>query len=298
MNLSRRDLLASSAVIAGTTAVATAATSQDEAEARATGKPGKTPHTKFALNVEMWNMGMGFYDRIERAHELGFPAVEFWPWRGKDLDRIAEIVAETGIEIAQFTAWGFSPGMNNPANHAKFVEQVKASCGAAKKIGARKMTIVAGNNQKGMSQDEMLKAVTDGLKLAAPVCEDENVMMILEPMNGRRDHAGHCLYGSVDATRICREVDSPMCKINWDLYHMQIEEGDLCGRMKDGFDQIGYLQFADHPGRFQPGTGEIHYNRVFREAIALGYTDFVGAECRPRGDYVEAAWDIWRSDQW
>jgi hydroxypyruvate isomerase len=188
--------------------------------------------------------------------------------------------------------------MNNPKNHTKFVEAVKASCAAAKKIGARKMTIVAGNNQKDMSQDEMLKAVTEGLKLAAPICEDANIMMIIEPMNGRRDHPGHCLYGSVDATRICREVDSPMCKINWDLYHMQIEEGDLCGRMKDGIDQIGYLQFADHPGRNQPGTGEIHYNRVFREAIALGYTDFVGAECSPRGDYVEAAWDIWRSDQW
>ena len=97
MTLSRRDLLASSAAIAGTTAVASAAITQDEAEARATGKPGNTPHTKFALNVEMWGMGIGFYDRIYKAHELGFPAVEFWPWHNKDLAHIAEIVAETGI---------------------------------------------------------------------------------------------------------------------------------------------------------------------------------------------------------
>ena len=194
----------------------------------------------------MWSFGLDWYERIRKVHELGFPAVEMWPWRRRDSDKIADIVADTGIEIAQFTAWGFSPGMNNPKNHTKFVEEVKASCAAAKKIGARKMTIVAGNNQKGMNQDEMLKAVTDGLKLAAPICEDNNIMMILEPMNGRRDHPGHCLYGSPDATRICREVDSPMCKINWDLYHMQIEEGDLCGRMKEGLDQTGYLQFADH----------------------------------------------------
>ena len=106
-------------------------------------------------------------------------------------------------------------------------------------------------------------------------------MLILEPMNIRVDHKGHCLYGSPDAVRICREVNSPMVKINWDLYHMQLSEGDLCGRLKDGFDQVGYLQLADHPGRHEPGTGEIHYPRVLRQAYELGYRGYVGLECNP-----------------
>ena len=160
------------------------------------------------------------------------------------------------------------------------------------------MTVVAGNNQEGMSQEQMLGQVTKALKLAAPTLESAKVMAILEPMNGRVDHPGHCLYGSPDALKICREVDSPFVKINWDLYHMQITEGDLCGRMRDGLDQIGYLQLADHPGRFEPGTGEVHYNRVLKEAYDLGYRDYVGLECRPKEGELQAAQRVNSADQW
>jgi len=93
-------------------------------------------------------------------------------------------------------------------------------------------------------------------------------------------------------------VDSPMVKINWDLYHMQISEGDLCGRMKEGFDQIGYLQLADHPGRNEPGTGEIHYNRVLQEAQALGYKGYVGLECRQKEGELKAAQRVAAADVW
>jgi len=88
-----------------------------------------------------------------------------------------------------------------------------------------------------------------------------------------------------------------MVKINWDLYHMQISEGDLCGRLKDGFDQLGYLQLADHPGRHEPGTGEIHYNRVLRQAYELGYRGYVGLECNPTEE-IKAAKAVAAADVW
>ena len=221
-----------------------------------------------------------------------------WPYENKDLDKLVELKNELGLELSQFTAWGFSPGMNNPANEDRFVEKIVESCGVAHKLNCRKMTVVAGNIQKGMTQDEMLAQVTKALKRVAPILEKNEVMAILEPMNGRVDHPGHCLYGSPDAVEICREVDSEFVKINWDLYHMQITEGDLCGRMKDGFDQIGYLQLADHPGRNEPGTGEIHYNRVLKQAADLGYKDFVGLECRPRTTELQAAIGVAAADVW
>jgi hydroxypyruvate isomerase len=78
---------------------------------------------------------------------------------------------------------------------------------------------------------------------------------------------------------------------------MQITEGDLCGRLRDGFDQVGYLQLADHPGRNEPGTGEIHYNRVLKQAYQLGYRGYVGLECRPTNELAAAqavaAADVW-----
>jgi hydroxypyruvate isomerase len=258
-------------------------------------KPAATPKTRFAANVEMWWGGLPFLDRIKAAHALGFPAIEFWPWRRKDVDvdAIAATTKELGMQVAQFTAWGFSPGLNDPANHEKFVAEIEASCATAKKLNCAKMCVVGGNDVKGKTQAEMHAQIIAGLKLAAPIAEREKVMLILEPMNIRVDHKGHCLYGSEAAVRICRAVGSPMVKINWDLYHCHISEGDLCGHLKEGFDQLGYAQIADHPGRTEPGTGEIHYPRVLRELYDLGYRGAVGVECRPSKPEAEAAKALW-----
>ena len=93
-------------------------------------------------------------------------------------------------------------------------------------------------------------------------------------------------------------MGSSHVKINWDLYHQQITEGDLCGHLRDGFDQIGYLQLADHPGRNEPGTGEIHYNRVLKEAYDLGYRGYVGLELSPKTTELAAAVAVAKADVW
>lgn len=259
---------------------------------------GKTPHTRFAINVEMWGGGMPFLKRIEESARLGFPAVEFWPYEGKDLAAIHETCQRLGIAVAQFTAWGFSPGMNDPAHHDAFEKKIREAVEVAQRLHCDKMTVVGGNDRKGVSQAEMHEQIEKALKRVKPIVEDAGVMLILEPMNIRVDHKGHCLYGSVDAVRICRAVDSPMVKINWDLYHMQISEGDLCGRLRDGFDQVGYLQLADHPGRNEPGTGEIHYPRVLKQAYELGYRGYVGTECHPSRGFVASARAVAAADRW
>jgi hydroxypyruvate isomerase len=242
----------------------------------------------YAANVEMWWRNLPFVDRIHAAADAGFTTVEFWPWRGKNIEDIAKVCKDRGVEVAQFTAWGFVPGMNNPKNHEQFVEEIKKSCEIAKQLDCKRMTVVGGNDQHNMTQEEMHQNIIDALKLVKPIVEQAGIMLILEPMNIRVDHKGHCLYGSEDAVRICREVDSPMIKINWDLYHMQISEGDLCGRLRDGFDQVGYIQVADHPGRHEPGTGEIYYPRVYEELKRLGYTGPIGLECSPATDEITA----------
>lgn len=259
---------------------------------------GRSGKTKFAVNVEMWWSRTPFLDRLKKAAELGFPAVEFWPYANKDIDAVADLCTDLNLEVAQFTAWGFTPGLNDPANHEKFVETIQEACGVAKRLKCRRMTVVGGNDQRGMTQQQMHQNIITGLKLAAPIAEDNEVMLILEPMNIRVDHKGHCLYGSPDAVRICREVDSPLVKINWDLYHMQISEGDLCRRLKEGLDQVGYLQLADNPGRHEPGTGEVYFNRVLKEAYELGYRDYVGLECSPLEGELAAAKRVAVADVW
>lgn len=261
-------------------------------------KPGHTQHTKFSVNIETWWKNLPLPQRIDRAADLGFPAVEFWEWREKDIDAIVLKTESRGVEVSNFTGWGFTPGLNNPDHHDHFVSEIEESCQVAKKLKARLMTVVGGDDQPGMPQDEMHRHIITGLKRAAPIAEHHQVILALEPMNIRVDHKGHCLYGSPAAIRICREVDSPYVKINWDLYHMQVSEGDLCGRLREGWEQVGYLQIADNPGRNEPGTGEIHYNRVLKEAYDLGYRGYVGLECWPLGDEVDAARAVNRTDIW
>ena len=117
---------------------------------------GKTERTQFAINVEMWWRKLPFLKRIEETAKLGFPAIEFWPWRNKDLDAIKRLCTEHGLEVAQFTAWPFTPGMNNPKNHDKVAEEITDACKTANFLDCKLMTVVGGNDQPGMTQEEML----------------------------------------------------------------------------------------------------------------------------------------------
>lgn len=300
MPVNRRDFLASATL--ASLALGGDRVSADEA-ATAGVDPrnlGKTPHTKFAVNVEMWFRKLPFLDRIRAAADMGFPAVEFWPHEGKDIPAIAKLCTERKIAIAQFTAWGFKPGLNEPKNHDAFVQAIEKGCQVAKELNCPLMTVVAGDDVPGMTQEQMHQNTIAGLKRGAPIAEKHGITLILEPMNIRVDHRGHCLYGSAPTMKIIAAVNSPALKINWDLYHMHITEGDLCGHLREGFQagHIGYLQLADHPGRNEPGTGEIHYNRVLKEAHDLGYRGYVGLELNPKSTELAAAIGCARADVW
>jgi hydroxypyruvate isomerase len=297
MTTTRRKFLASSAALAaGGLAVAGAAARQAKPED--VSRLGRTQHTRFAVNVEMWWPKLPFLRRLEEAARLGFRAVEFWPWRNKDIPAVAKTCQKLKLEVSQFSAWGFSPGLNNPKNHKRFVEEIEASCKTARTLNCSRMCVVGGDDIAGMTQERMHENIIAGLRQAAPIAAKHKVTLMLEPMNIRVDHRGHCLYGSAPAMRIIKAVNSPHVKILWDLYHMQITEGDLCGHLRECYPSIAYLQIADTPGRHEPGTGEINYTRVLRQLHDLGYRGYVGLECRPLRGEVEAARAVNRVDRW
>lgn len=261
-------------------------------------RPGATPHTPIAVNVEMWFEG-GFVERIEQAAELGFPAIEFWTWRDKDLAAAGEALRRHGMTATQFTAWGFGQEIND-ADFAveRFVEEIEAACQAARQLpGCERLCIVAGDDIPGRDRASMHQAVVEKLRAAVPVLEASGMMAIVEPMNPY-NHPAHCLYGSEDGIALCRAVGSPQVRLNWDLFHMQRYEGNLLDSLEKGWDWIGYLQFADSPDRHEPGTGEIDYARIFRRVRELGYKLPMGAECLPEGaDPRRAAERLYRIDE-
>lgn len=262
-------------------------------------KPGKTPNTPFAVNLEMWFRGP-FEKRIEQAAKLGFPSVEFWPYRGKNIEAMAELLRAHNMTASQFTAWGFGTELNNPKAPAdRFLKAIEESCEVAAKLpGCDLFTVVLGNNIKGLTKEQMFAAAVEKIKKSVPTLEEHKKTIIIEPMNPY-NHPGHCLYGSADGIKICKAVGSEHVKLNWDFFHMQRYEGNLIDNMRKGKAYIGYLQLADSPDRNEPGTGEVNYTEVFKAIKQIGYTRPVGLECSPKGgDVVRAAKRIYAADTW
>ncbi|MCF7974956.1 MAG: TIM barrel protein [Phycisphaerae bacterium] len=262
-------------------------------------KPGKTPNTPFAVNLEMWFRG-SFEQRIEEAAKLGFPSVEFWPYQSKNIDSMAKVLKDHNMTASQFTAWGFGTELNHPkAGADKFVKTIEESCQVADRLpGCDLFCVVVGNNISGLTKDEMHGAAIEKLKKVVPILEKYKKTIILEPMNPY-NHPGHCLYGSADSIKICKAVGSQYVKLNWDFFHMQRYEGNLIDNMRKGKEYIGYLQLADSPDRHEPGTGEVNYTEVFKAIKEIGYTRPVGLECNPLGgDVVRAAQRIYAADTW
>src|SRR5262249_33509905 len=158
---------------------------------------------------EMWWRDLPLLERVKRAADLGFPGVEFWDWRSKDLDALAALARERNVALTQFTAWGFEPGLCDARNHDAFERAIADALVASSKLGHQHVGVAAATLQKDLTLAQMHANVVTGLKRVAPLAEQAGVTLMLEPMNGRVDHPGHCLYGSADALKIVRAVNSP-----------------------------------------------------------------------------------------
>ena len=240
--------------------------------------------TKFACNMAMWFKG-DHISKMEQAKAMGFKGVEFWGLNQKKVDEITKASKELDIEVVQFTGSGRS--ICDAKNHEAFVKDIERSCKWAKQMGCKMFTVVGHRYIKGIDKETQIANYTKAMKLVKPIVEKHQVMIIIEPFNPV-NHGKCILNGSQLAVKICREVNSKMIKINWDFYHMQLTEGDLVDYLKKGFDQVGYIQLADTPGRNQPGTGELNYKFIIKELHKLGYRGYVGVECRPRGTHEKA----------
>jgi hydroxypyruvate isomerase len=290
MPATRRDFLAASGASLATLGLA----------GRSTASPPAPPSTLFpyAVNVEMFWSGLPFVERLHKVKEAGFTHYEFWPWRNKDIDAIQRTNAALGLVPVQFSASpkSFDQGITDPRRKDEFVEDIRAAVAVAKRLGVKLLCVVAGEETEGLSRDEQTDAVIAAFQAAVPIVEPEGITLILEPLNVLVDHPKQLVVRSDHAARIIQAVGSPHVKILFDIYHQQISEGNLTGNIRRYKDLIGYYQLADHPGRYQPGTGEIRYAHVLMTIYAVGYRGPIGMEMRPGGGETAALEAMLRVD--
>ena len=252
--------------------------------------PGDGTWLTYAVNVEMIWGGLPFLERLKKVKEAGFSHYEFWPWRNKDIEAIKKLNAELGLHAAQFSASprSFDRGIADPARKDEFLEDIRLALEVAKTLNVQKMCVVAGEEPAGVDSEKQTNAVIDALKSAAKLVEPAGVTLILEPLNVLVDHPKQHVVTSAHAARILGSVGSPNVKMLFDIYHQQISEGNLSGNIRKYHDLIGYYQIADHPGRNEPGTGEINYAHVLRVVHEVGYRGAIGLELSPKTDAAVA----------
>ena len=159
----------------------------------------------------------------------------------------------------------------------KYINYIENSIEVAKRVNAKWMTVVPGHLDLRKDMSYQTSNVIETLKRACDILEPHGLVMVLEPLNFR-DHPGLFLTESPQAFQICKAVDSPSCKILFDIYHQQIQEGNLIPNIDDTWDEIAYFQIGDNPGRKEPTTGEINYKNVFKFIYEKGFEGILGME--------------------
>lgn len=246
---------------------------------------------KFAKSacIEPMYSEIPFLDRFQAAKDDGFEFVVFWSWTDKDLDAVKAAAGKAGVGISGFNG-DADYSLIDPTHKEKYLDFLKKSVAAAQKVGAKSVTIhsnalgdagIVVNHYTELSDTVKLCSMYDMLLECAKIAEESGIAMNLEPLNITTDHVGNYLATTRMAAEMTRLIGSPMLKVLYDVYHMQLNEGSLCDNIKAYADQLGHIHVADAPGRHEPGTGEINYTRVFQALEDCGYTGRVGFELFP-----------------
>ena len=241
---------------------------------------------KFAANLTMMFTELPFLSRFGAAADAGFDAVEFlFPYEF-DKRELADLLAANGLTLVlhNLPAGDWAGGERGIACHpdriAEFRAGVDRAIDYALALQCPKVNCLAGILPDGVAADAARATLIENLRYAAGKLHAAGIRLLLEPVN-TRDIPGFFVNRTRPALEIIGATGSDNLKLQYDIYHAQVMEGDLARTIETEFDRIGHIQLADNPGRHEPGTGEINYPFLFRRIDELGYGGWIGCEYKP-----------------
>ena len=244
---------------------------------------------KFSANLSFLYAELPFLDRFAAAAKDGFPAVEYVSPYEHAPEAVAMALADNGLEQALFNLppGDWAGGERGIGCLPDRVDEFRASVDTAilygKALGCSSINCLAGIAPAGADAERLDAILVANLQYAAPRLADAGVRLLLEPIN-LRDIPGFFVSTTDHAERILEAVGSDNVYIQYDIYHMQVMQGDLIPTYARLKDRVAHIQIADNPGRNEPGTGEINYAFLLPEIDRLGYDGYVGCEYKPRAD--------------
>lgn len=253
---------------------------------------------KFAANLTMLFTEHAFIDRFKAASEAGFDAVEcLFPYAYPARELRARL-QDHGLTLVlhNLPAGDWERGERGIACHpdrvTEFREGVERAIDYAQALGCRQVNCLAGIRPYDVGDEQARATLISNLAYAAPKLAAARLNLLLEPVNSR-DIPGFFVDHTALALGVIEAVGAPNVRLQYDIYHAQVMEGDLTRTLEQALPQIGHIQVADNPGRHEPGTGEINYPFLFSRIDALGYTGWIGCEYKPRGATIDGLG--WRS---
>jgi hydroxypyruvate isomerase len=280
--MNRSEFIKSSAILGLSLAggsTAHASSSKGSAKAERTFNLDYAPHAgMFAAHA-----GNNFIDQIKFMHDQGFRSIEDNGMMGRPIamqEEIGNTLAKLGMTMGVFVVDKGGNGANTlAAGKPEFIDIFLKGCrqavDVAKRVNAKWVTVVPGDFERNLPIGIQTGNVIEALRRGAEILEPHGIIMVLEPLS---DTPNLFLRNTDQTHLICKAVKSPSCKILYDIYHMQKNEGNLIPTMEKCWDEIAYIQIGDNPGRREPTTGEINYRNVFKYIDSKGYKGVLGME--------------------
>ena len=247
---------------------------------------------QFCANLTLLFNEHEFLDRFEAAAQAGFRGVEYLFPYPYPKEQLAERLARYRLTqvLHNLPAGDWAQGERGiaclPDRVGEFQEGVGRAIDYARALGCTRVNCLVGLAPKDVAPDKVRETVVANLRFAAARLKAAGIALLIEPCN-TRDIPGFYLNRTEQAVDIIEAVGSDNLFLQYDIYHMQVMEGDLAPTIERQFARIAHIQLADHPGRHEPGTGEINYPFLFRFIDGLGYKGWIGCEYRPKATTVE-----------
>lgn len=248
---------------------------------------------RFSPHLGLFEPGLGSFhntagrdpvSQIDFAADHGFAAVQdnFLQLRDvKEQERIGQAIARNGMTMGSFVVTLIFDrptfASDDPAASEAIVGNVHKAIEAAKRVNSTWLTLIPGRRPHAISNEQQKNASVSNLKRCAEVAEAANVVLLLEALNSI-DRPGMALSKITEAAEVVRAVQSRACRLMFDVYHVQVESGDIIRNIDRCWNEIGYFQFGDNPGRCEPGTGEINFARLLSHIWRKGYRGLIDME--------------------
>lgn len=251
------------------------------------------PALRFAANLSFLFQESPFLERFAAARACGFDAVEFHFPYDYDAAALAEVMLHNSQQVVLFNlpAGNWATGERGiacmPDRRAEFRAGVERAIEYAQALEVPRLNCLAGIPPTGLDTTEATATLIDNLRYASPRLAAAGIELLLEPLNAR-DTPGFLIATTRDALRVIDAIGAPNLKLQYDIYHAQVMEGDLTHTLRQHLDRIGHIQVADNPGRHEPGSGEIRFDYLFAELRQMGYRGWIGCEYKPSGRSEES----------